>query len=447
MTRSLLFGVAWSLGLLFCFLTLPRLIPLQRTEHPPKTIKRGWLILVLVACLVRLVPNLILPVGAVYDIESYQIVADTVLQGQDVYTADGRPSASVEARHPYLPFQMYWMAFARWSSNEFQVPYVKVVRLLPIVADIGIVLLIYHWRSRDRRSRRLLQDQAFFSGMLYALNPVAVFVCAYHGQFDAIPLLCLVCAIIFLERSPGLSGMWLGIGILDKSWPVLALPSLLWGVRTSHPTPSWKKILVMALVSVAIPLLGTGLYTVLFRADFFQVIGRALGYNRGIGAWGYSYFFRLLASFYPAAQPAMDAMLSFGRTLTLLALGLIWFFGARKQSPSAGILTILVAYLVFTHAFSIQYLLWVIPFAVLEGEYSWLKRFTLAAFCHMVLTYFTLIMARVITNVVPMPQADLYLITSSSLLPWFVAIGWLVARARAIQSCPFLKVGGVLYRQ
>ena len=59
----------------------------------------------------------------------------------------------------------------------------------------------------------------------YALHPVAILVVGFHGQFDSVALLALVCALRWLDR--GLrdrSALALAAGIALKSFPVLVLP-------------------------------------------------------------------------------------------------------------------------------------------------------------------------------------------------------------------------------
>jgi hypothetical protein len=101
---------------------------------------------------------------------------------------------------------------------------------------------------------------------------------------------------------------------------------------------------------------------------------------------------------------------------------------ARKQAPNSGFLTILVGFFAVTHAFSIQYLVWLVPFAILDEDYRWLTAFTIGAFVYMFLVYNTLILEMHITALLPLPQADWFLIMPSGLPAWVVTVGWLVKR-------------------
>jgi hypothetical protein len=311
---------------------------------------------------------------------------------------------------------MYWMAFARWSALTLGLPFVKVVRLAPIGADVGIALLLF------TSLRRSGTKAAFHGGLSYALNPIPVFVCAYHGQFDAIAAFFTVLAIYWLKSSPALGGGSLGLGILSKSWPVLALPSLFIGAR------GWKNRTVLLGAALAVPLAGVALYVAVIGGDPRSILERALGYNWGLGVWGYTYFFRLISVLQPTATDVFDWFIRNGRYVTLLALGFVWLIRARKQLPADGILTTLVAFLAVTHAFSIQYLMWVVPFAILVQDHRWLTRYTLAAFAYMFLVYMTLVLTGSITRLLPWPQADWFIIIPASIPAWLVTVGWLGSR-------------------
>jgi hypothetical protein len=121
-------------------------------------------------------------------------------------------------------------------------------------------------------------------------------------------------------------------------------------------------------------------------------------------------------------------MVFYGKYITLGILGLAWWYKARKESAHAGLLTILVTFFAGTHAFSIQYLIWLIPFAILDQEYKWLRYYTLAAFAYMFLVYNTLILEMHITDLLPLPQADWFIIMPAGLPAWIVCMGWAYKR-------------------
>ncbi|OGO28036.1 MAG: hypothetical protein A2W33_06220 [Chloroflexi bacterium RBG_16_52_11] len=414
MSTAILLGSVWIFILLGLFLALPRLISRQRNA----SFRLGWLVVILVAMFARLVPNLILPMGSVWEMQMYQSVGDLVLRGEDVYS-----NPETENYHPYLPFQMYWMAISRWCAEQLQLPFVKIYRLAPILADTAIALLIYlNLRNRSAGFTALL------GGLLYAINPVTVYVSAYQGQFDAIPALMILLSLQWLSRSPSKAGGWIGLGILIKNWPVLALPSLLTGI---HGVKNKLTLLVTASITI---LAGVGFYILLFPANPVNILIKSLVYNQSVGVWGFAYLIRLPRLLEPTLSGPHQWLLGNGRYITLLGLALIFWFKARRESPQAGIFTILLAFLAITHAFSIQYLMWVVPFAILELEWRWLNRYTIGAFAYMFLTYTTFILEPRIMHVLPWPQADWWIIIPAGIPVWLVTVGWLIHRLRTTES-------------
>ena len=414
MSKALLLGSIWIFILFGLFLALPRLISRQRNA----SLRLGWLVVILVAMFARLVPDLILPMGSVWEMQMYQNIGDVVLRGEDVYS-----NPETENYHPYLPFQMYWMAISRWSAEHLQLSFVNIFRLLPILADKAIALLIYlNLQNRTTGYTPLL------GGLLYAVNPVTIYVSAYQGQFDAIPALMILLSLQWLPRSPSKAGGWIGLGILIKNWPVLALPSLLTGL---HGVKNKLTLLVTASITIAA---GVGVYVLLFHANPINIFIKSLVYNQSVCVWGYAYLIRLPRLIDPTLSGPHLWLLNNGRYITLLGLALIYWFKARHESPQARIFTILLAFLAITHAFSIQYLMWIVPFAILELEWRWLNRYTIGAFAYMFLTYTTLILEPRIMNVLPWPQADWWIIISASIPVWLVTVGWLIHRLRTTES-------------
>ena len=118
-------------------------------------------------------------------------------------------------------------------------------------------------------------------------------------------------------------------------------------------------------------------------------------------------------------------LIQYGRWITLLGLGFVWWWTSlHRNLPQEIFLAILVSFFCVTHAFAIQYLSWIVPFAIVCQEYSWLKRFVLAAFAYMFLAYTTFILGRYIENLIPLPQADWLIIIPAGLPAWLVCIGW-----------------------
>ncbi len=407
-SKALLITAGWSLLLLIGFYALLRTRRLINLEHPVL-----WIVVIALA--VRLFPDMLLPGGANGDMDAYEMVGQAGAAGQDIYA-----QPVLEKRHPYLPLYVYWLIFTSWFAQATGWSSAFIVRLPPILADAALAVLIYCQVRRD-----LSEGEAQRSGLLYALNPIVVLVSAYHGQFDAVPALFALLALqagaagVFTQ-----AGFWLGTGILVKGWPVLALPTLFIQAR------SWRSKVWIILGATLIPLAALLVYVLWFNADPVLILKRALGYNHGVGVYGYTYFIRLGVLAQRLPSDAMTFLYLNARYITLVCLGVIWLWQARRQSLLESWLTILVAFLATTHAFSIQYLAWIVPFGLAARQNTWTWRYTLAAFIYMFLTYNTLILDFRIDHLFSWQQADLYLIIPASLPVWGVAVAWLIQRLR-----------------
>lgn len=401
---NLFAGAVWAVFLLVLYTILSGV---RRPLQWPR--RRAGLFIFLLALLVRLVPVALLSTVENYDIESYRIVAEAFNGGEDVYA-----STAGQNRHPYLPLMVYWMGFAHWLSSKLPLPFPLVVRLLPVFADALLALVLY------RRAARRVEPSLPNPGLLYAIQPVAVFVSAYHGQFDAVAGLLILLAISSSSARPWLQGLWLGLGILVKSWPVLAFPVMVTRLRRNRAR------LLFILGVGAIPLAGVLLYSTIRQVEVMAILQRAAGYNQGVGVWGIAYLVRLLLVNILERTDIYAWFIQLARYGTLALLGLVWWKWARHQDDARGVRTMLLAFLALTHAFAVQYLQWIVPFGLDQQELRWMRRFTLAAFAYMFLVYFTLIFTPLITNLLPWPQADLWIIIPAGIPVWLVCTGWLL---------------------
>lgn len=388
-------------------------------------------LILLLAALVRLLPALWLPVGAGYDIESYRMVTDALLGGQEVYNA-------ALGRHPYLPFQMYVMGAMAWLAGATGLPYVAAVKLPAVLADVALTGLIYkavvggmttrdghespdHGRGGGKRAK------AAYLAALYALNPISLLVTSYHGQFEAITLLLLALAWWFWRRGrAGRSAGALGLAILNKTWPVVFLPVIFIRLR------DWKARAHYVAVALGVPILFTLTYILLFSPDVGFMLGRALTHRGVAGYWGPGAILNPLAAIRPGLQPAVDALFALRNGL-LAAAALFALWWTRRQSALDALLTLLLGLFVVTVGFGIQWLVWPVPFALLAGEDRWLKAYSLAGALMLAVHLFGLHMIPLLAEWLPAAAAD-WTLRLSGLPAWGVVVAWTIHRCRTAQS-------------
>ncbi|MFB6186277.1 MAG: hypothetical protein ABEI86_05350, partial [Halobacteriaceae archaeon] len=160
--------------------------------------------IVIVAFLLRVGVAIIFPMGAKYDLVSYRLVGEAVLNGENVYQV-------LPDRYPYFPGWMLIEALAKLVADSLGIPFWLVIRLPQIAADATIVVVIYEFIKQNLSESDLspLQGAAF-----HTFNPAAIAVIGGHGQFDSLPILALILSIGFvLLGRDDLSAVVLGLGI------------------------------------------------------------------------------------------------------------------------------------------------------------------------------------------------------------------------------------------
>jgi len=149
-----------------------------------------------------------------------------------------------------------------------------------VLADVGIALCLPLGLIR----RGIPYPTALAAGLLYAVNPVSVMVTAYHGQFDALPLLgCIGAWVLLAQADPpwetiAWAGLCLGGAILAKTWPLLILPAYALYIRT------WRRRILLSATALFVPAVATTLYCLYAHASITAVVRRVFGYG-GISGW------------------------------------------------------------------------------------------------------------------------------------------------------------------
>jgi hypothetical protein len=381
-------------------------------------------ILLLIAAVARLVPALVLPLGADYDIESFRMVTDALLGGREVYAAS-------LGRHPYLPFQMFIMGGMALLSRATGLPYVVAIKLPAIAADVALTGLIYYTLTRQGARR----ETAVTLALLYALNPVSLVVSAYHGQFESVTLLLLVVSWLlwhFGRRAHG-SAAVLGLAILNKTWPIVLLPVMLLRGR-NH-----RSRLVYGALALGVPVLATVLYLLLTSTAPQTMLNRALTHRGVPGYWGLSAVLAPLGRSVPAAQALFDALVAI-RNWLLAAAVLLALWRTRRQSALVAMLTVIVCVMAVTVGFGNQWLLWPLPLALLARQERAARWYSLTAAVMMITHFFG---PSVLTWLGVAPGAWFDWLYRLSALPcWMVVVVWAWRLLHPAGAAPPTPVAG-----
>lgn len=401
-------GFVWLLAVTAVFLALPRV----KLAAPPSTAY-----VLALAAVVRLVPALVLPLGAAFDIESLARVGAAVLEGRDVYT-----SSATSWRYPYLPLHLYVAAGAVFLAKATALPVAVALKLPNVLADIGVTAVIARiWRDRAAQADPGAPPPA----LVYALHPIPMLVSSYHGQIDAVTLLFLVLAVrlSLTDRARTSAAPLLGAAILHKSWPLLLAPAFLARIE------GWRKRALFVALAALPPVAGVALHALLWRTDPLALVAQPLR-NAGIpGWWGVGALLLVAFRLVGKGLGLFVALLPIAPWAAIAAVALSVFRTRRD-----GVVQALTASILGIYAVSLgvgpQYLAWVVPFAVLGSSGPFFRAFTAAGVFWMTVMFFGMHAQPLLPALLGPVPAEIVL-RGAGLPVWCIAVAWWVACIRA----------------
>lgn len=364
---------------------------------------------ILVALIVRFVPALVLPRGAAYEMSVFEQAAETVRGGRNLFTTP--------IPYPYLPFQLYWFAVSDWLADSVGLFFIFWLKSINMVADTAVIFIIYHALSR-------LQNQkiALWGSWLYVFNPVTVLVSAYQGQFDATPLFFLLLSWYLFRfhaknrRGLMLSAVFLGFGILSKTWPVLFLPIVF--LRLSD----WRSRIQFSIICGMIPLAGLIVFEFLFPGSWLLIIRRAMSAGAIPGWWGFSAPLNVFVELTGKGTALYLWVVNRAKLLSLL-LGMVTILWTHKRpSQYSLLLTILVLFATVPNL-GLQGLSWIVPLALINAKYNELGYYVLGSVAHMLVSYWGVHLTQGLFLVLPYLWAAV-IIQLSSITAWIVILLW-----------------------
>jgi hypothetical protein len=237
----------------------------------------------------------------------------------------------------------------------------QVVRSFLIGVESVAVVLTFFLVARTAPSfnaRRLL-----LLGM--ALNPIAILLVCQHCNFD---VLVAAWVLLFLleqadfQATGGVSAwlsscLWLGLGVLTKTVPLVLAPLLLVGVRSLR----WRERVLGLLLLLGPVILGI---SILYSLAPAAIERNVLGYRSAQGWFGIT---GLLGwAHHPGLMAAYSRLSPWLFGVALLALSSLLYVTTRL-TPAQLVLTtalLLMSVVVFGPGYGPQYIFWYMPVLV-----------------------------------------------------------------------------------
>ena len=298
--------------------------------------------------------RLILPLrGHNFDMDSWQVVADIMAQGGNVYFET--------YRYKYGPIWFHILHLLdflpSFSANQVQSLHWKITAFLTLV-DIGIFVFLFRHYS-------LIVATLFF------LNPISIIITGYHGQFDNLAVLMGFIAVLFLQKSAKNSDQFLGLFIMGLSLCVKHI-LFLFPLWLAFKEKNWSRKIVVIVVPYTIflcsflPYLNGGQSTPIYGIDeggISYVIGQT-----GLIENVFLYQSFNNAPFWSIFTPEsvlkiIPAILPF--LLTLFVLGYIW----RHKNYIDSVNLYFISLVVFSSAVTNQYLVICTP--SIATQWNW----------------------------------------------------------------------------
>ncbi|WP_395106192.1 hypothetical protein [Actinomadura sp. SCN-SB] len=270
---------------------------------------------------------------------------DSFLQaGQDVLHRRD-PVLTPDSGWHFLPMSAYGFALTLLTGLPWEV----ALRLYPMAADIVLIVLVGRLARDGERELRRFQ---------YACSPLAMLVCAVHGQLQSVALVFGVAAFLAARsRRPGGAGALMGFALSANSWPVMFLPGI---AATLRRPGRWLRasagvIGVPALFFVTLPI---GVGTPIDRLP--DVVGVVGGIRPVVGDWGWT-------AVATGGHQTLDSTLGRPGSIVLFATLFLAGWWWRRADPIDLTIALVLAFLIVTPRLGAQYLLMPVPFLLVRS--------------------------------------------------------------------------------
>lgn len=279
--------------------------------------------------------------------------------------------------HP--PFIVNFLLFLGWLSRLSHLSFPFLLRFFGCVADFLSLFCVYG----------ILQHQKItfsrFSFLLMVLSPVAIMISGFHGNTDSILIFFVLLSIYLLQKSDRLlflilAGMALGMATNIKVVPLILFPVFFFSIKT------FRRQFIFFFAALIVILIGSIPY---LYQDPIYIIHRVLYYNSLPGHWGLTHLMLLVHSV--SLLSGVWCFLKY--FIVVLVLVLSFWMNKKLEKPAPLFVQcgfILFLFMSIASGFSLQYLVWLVPFIVLLSSLSALLfQLTSGVFLFSVYTYWS----------------------------------------------------------
>jgi Gpi18-like mannosyltransferase len=329
-----------------------------------------------------------------YDVSTFFTVTNDLLAGLNVYTTNSfsYPPLWAYAMHPAVGLTSLfvspkllgvYISTQSLTLENWQLPAIVtsplfnlLLKLPLIVADVLIGLILYKI-IRDLRNEK----QAKIAFVLWFLNPLVILIDSVQGQIDVLAALMVVLAFCLLcNRKYFASGIAIGIGVLFKISPIYLAPLYLFSIAKLEGDRSLKildnlrtilskcsRFLAGMLILFSIfllPLINSNIIHDIFaRTESVASIGGLTVFS-AVELPGMLWLLQLISSY--SGLVSLSMLIASFAAIFLVSLAC---FKSRRhflETFLLGHVAIILVIYVTTLIVNPQYIVWILPFLILE---------------------------------------------------------------------------------
>jgi len=281
----------------------------------------------------------LIPITRGQDFDVWDLASTATLQGIDIYA---HHPAYPGGPYAYLPLFLYLELPFQWLAEHTGISFTVLGKVPVLAGDIACALVL----AAELRARTGNNRAVVLGTSLFFLNPLVLYNGAFYGRFDTVAVALLLFAVRLLRRRKRSAGLWYGLAVAAKTFPVFVLPGI---VREARGRRIWLAItLTGVLLVVSAPYLPS------WRAMVSDIVVYDAVKAPGALSWQTLFI----------GSTSIEKVRLVG--YVLLALYLIGaVLLARALDLDVYILATLVLFLVCSKVLLEQYLVWPMPWLVL----------------------------------------------------------------------------------
>ena len=281
----------------------------------------------------------LVPITRGQDFDVWDLASTATLQGIDIYA---HHPAYPGGPYAYFPLFLYLELPFQWLAQHTGISFTVLGKVPILAGDIACALVL----AGELRDRTASNRAVLLGTSLFFLNPLVLYNGAFYGRFDTVALALLLFAVRLLRKRKRSAGLWYGLAVAAKTFPVFVLPGI---VRDARGRRIW-----LAITSMGVLLVLSAPYIPSWRAMVSDIVVYDAVKAPGALSWQ--------TLFIGTTSIEKLRLVSY----VLLALYLIGaVLLARVLDLDVYILATLVLFLVCSKVLLEQYLVWPMPWLVL----------------------------------------------------------------------------------